>query len=172
MIATLLGWTKLPQWALELIVIAIVAGGVWYWQHERYEAGISAQVLADAKARDALIAATNAQTVALQTKATLAEQAYDKERQSNIDYQRDNPIEPVRLCIAAKGGGSHMPKTSVANPGNAATGAAAGNVLSVPSGDNSGGTGASGPDISGLLGLLAAKGDDVSGVLREFQHNE
>lgn len=172
MIATLLGWTKLPQWALELIVIAIVAGGVWYWQHERFEAGISAQVLADAKARDALIAATNKQTADLQAKATMAEQAYDKEHQSNIEYQRDNPIEPVRLCIATQSGGSHLPKGSSANVGNAKTGTAAGDVLAVPQGNNRSRSGASGPDISGMLNLLAAKADDVSGVLREFQRHE
>lgn len=170
MIATLLGWTKFPQWALELIVLAAVAGGIWYVLHERYEAGISAQVAKDTADSDALKAKTAKETAALQTKATTAKDAYDKEHQDNVDYRHDHPdAQPVRLCLSPTPLSSIVSSIAAAHAGDANSGAAKTNVPAVPDGNSSGGSGAAGPDISTLLGLLAVKADNVSATLREFQ---
>jgi hypothetical protein len=169
MIAAILGWTKLPQWALELIVVAAVAGGIWYWQHHLVQEGINTQRAADAIATRQLEAATAQKTADLQAQATAAKEAYEKEHFDNLNYRDSHPLQPVRLCIATSHSGSVMPQTGVAHSGNASSGTAAANVPAVPDGNSGGGAGAAGPDISELLGLLAAKADNVSAVLREYQ---
>jgi hypothetical protein len=163
----LLSWTKLPQWALELILVAAVAGGVWYWQHHLIAEGIAEQKATDAIERRNLEADTAKLTAELQAKATTAEQAYDKEHAANLELK---PIGSVRLCVATNNSGKILPKTGGTNPGNDSARAATPNVSEVPSGNNSGGPGAAGPDISGMLKIFAARADDVSAVLREFQN--
>lgn len=169
MIATLLGWTKLPQWALELIVIAIVAGGIWYWQHSLIEKGVIEQRIADAAASNKLNADTAKQTANLQARATLAEQAYDKERQDHQVYLDSHPLQPVRLCISTAVGRALVSAASAPHSGNEGTGAAAPTLHDLPSGNSSGGASAAGPDISPMLELLAGAADKVSAELREFQ---
>ena len=169
MIAALLGWTKLPQWALELIIVAVVAGGVWYWQHHLIDEGVKKQQTADAVALQKLKTENDQKSAELQAKATMAEQAYDKEHTDSLEYQRTHPIGAVRLCLVANNGHSAVPQGKAQDPGNAGTGAGTADVPKVPSGDSSGGAGEAGPDISKLLGLLAVKADTVSSTLREYQ---
>lgn len=168
MITELLGWTKLPQWALELLVIAAVAGGIFYWQHHLIEKGINEQKAADAAASKKIEEDTAKQTAELKARATTAEQAYDKEHADNQNYRDSHPIGPVRLC-ANNASRPIVPAGGSVNPRNEGTGSATANVPEVPGRDNRSGAAEAGPDISGLLGLLAAKADDVSGRLREFQ---
>lgn len=165
----LLSWTKLPQWALELIFVLIVAFGVWYALHARYEAGIRAQQVADAIERTKLESETAEKTAALRVAANEAQLAYEKEHQANLDYRQLNPTGPVRLCIASTASGGVMPETRAAHPGNAAPGASAPNVHPMPPGNIVPGAGPAGPDISELLGFLSSRADDVSAVLREYQ---
>jgi hypothetical protein len=167
MIAALLGWTKLPQWALELIIIAIVAGGVWYWQHERFEAGIAAQVAKDTAQTNKIKLETAAETADLKARATTAEQAYDKEQTDNANY-RSQHSQSVRLC-AQPTVRPIVPATGGINSGNATTGSSSADVSKMSDGNSGSGAGQAGPDIGSLLGLLAAKADNVSGVLREYQ---
>jgi hypothetical protein len=169
MIATLLGWTKLPQWVLELIVIAAVAGGIWYWQHHLIGEGVTKQRTADAIATQKLQEDTDKQTAELQARATTAEQAYDRERADHQTYIDSHPPQPVRLCIATPVGSALVSQASTAHSGNESTGAAPANLHDLPSGNSSGGASAAGPDISGLLGLLADRADQISAQLREFQ---
>ena len=170
MITALLGWTKFPQWLLELIAIAAVAGGIWYWQHARFEQGIATQQAADAAQRQQLEADTIKKTAELQTKATLAEQAYDKERNDNAAYIGGHPIQPVRLCIAADNSRPIVPAAGASHSGNESPRSGAAAIQPLPSGDSGGGSRAAAPDIGNLLELLAARADDVSASLREFQN--
>jgi hypothetical protein len=158
MIATILGWTKLPQWVLELIVILIVALGVFWVLHSRFEAGIAAQKQADS-------VAAAAQLQEAENRAHTAELSYAKEHQANLDFMRDHPIGDVRLCVTTV---AKLP-ASPSHAGNAKAGAPAADVQTVPGGDSGGGPRAAGPNIGDLLSLLADRADDVSGVLREYQ---
>lgn len=169
MITALLGWTKLPQWVLELIIVAAVAIGIWYWQHHLIAEGVAKQQAADTVASDKLKAKTARDTANLLAKATIAEQAYDKERADNQSYRDSHPLQPVRLCISTAVGRALVSAASQPHPGNEGAGAATSNLHDLPSGNSSGGASAAGPDISALLGLLASKGDSVSAELREFQ---
>jgi|GEM_PF-6293939 len=161
MIAVLLGWSKLPQWAMELIVIAIVAGGVWYWQHERFESGIQEQQLADASARQKLAEDTAKQTALLQIQANVASTAYENEHKANVDYQFSHPV--VGVCLTPSGR-SGVPKASSSKPGNVDSRPATANLPTVPGGDIK-----SNATVNDLLKNLAMRCDDVSAVLREYQ---
>lgn len=169
MIAALLAWTKLRPWAMDLIALVLVASIVWYWQHERYESGIRAQQTADDQAKIKLIDETNEKTAALKAQATTAEDAYDAEHQNSLDYQRDHPDEPVRLCLSAPVGRGGVSKAGGAHAGNVGAGAGPATVSKVHDGDSGSGQGAIGPDIAGMLEALAGTADDVGSRLREFQ---
>jgi hypothetical protein len=41
LIGKLLGFTGLPQWALELLAVGAIAGGIGYWHHSTLERGIA-----------------------------------------------------------------------------------------------------------------------------------
>lgn len=64
-IGSLLGWTKLPQWALELIIMGLLAGGLWYLHHRIYVEGVHAQQAADQKASAATLAKAHARDTAI-----------------------------------------------------------------------------------------------------------
>jgi hypothetical protein len=148
------------------ILIAVILGGLWY-HHKLITEGIAEQKAADDKASATLIEQATKQTADLQTRATMAEQAYDKEVANNA--ANSQPTQPVRLCLYSHVGGSSVPEASATKSGNASPGPAATNVQQLPSGNSSSGGGASGPDISGLLQLFANRADQVSAVLREYQ---
>jgi len=168
MIATLLGWTKLPQWALDLIVVALVAGGIWYWQHHLIDEGVKKQKATDAVESQKLLAEAKNETLELKAKATMAEQTHAKEIADLQKFHDDHPNGPVRLCLAAPGGKSVRPAGG-ANSGNEATGASTASVQPVPGGDTSSGAGTAGPDIEPMLTALGTAADKVSATLREFQ---
>ena len=167
MIAALLGWTKVPQWALELIVIAFVAFGVWYWQHSRFEAGIRQQQSSDAAALEREKIKAKLETAELEQRAEEAGKAYEQEHQDNVDYRRSNPIGVVRLCITPLG--IPMPNLGTAHARNASASSTAANIQPMPSRNTGGGSGIAGPDIGAMLELLAGKADEVGNTLREFK---
>lgn len=149
------------------LIIAIILGGLWL-HHSLIAQGVAKQRAADDAASAALIAHTAEQTAALQARAAMAEQAYDKEHNDNQNYRDSHPMESVRLCLSTP---SRIIVSQAGAPhtGNAGAGAPTADVPKVPTGDSGSGTGAAGPDISTLLGLLAVKADNVSAELREFQ---
>lgn len=169
MIAGLLGWTKLPQWAMELIVIAAIVAGLGALHHHILDQGIAEQVAKDKVATDKLNKETADQTAALKAKATTAETNYASEHADNVAYRNDHPDlkQPVRLC-GSDNSRAILSSISSANHGNENPGTAAANVPAVPGGD-SGIRGEEHPDISELLDLLALRADNVSATLREFQ---
>jgi hypothetical protein len=164
-----LALTPIKDWAYCGIIAAILIGGTWY-HHKLITEGVAEQKAADDAASAKIVADTVKQTAELQTKATMAEQAYDQEQSENAAYRSAHPIQPVRLCLGASHSGSGVvPQTGAAHPGDANPGAGAANVSSVPLANSGSGGGTNSPDISNLLGLLAERADQVSAVLREYQ---
>jgi hypothetical protein len=137
--------------------------------HKIVAEGVAEQKAADDKASAALVQQTAKQTAELQAKATMAEQAYDKELQSIANQPS---VGAVRLCVNSHNSGSGLPKAGTTNGGNAAPGAASGNVQPVSPGDSSGGAEDEGVDIGPLLSALAAAADREVAVTREFQARE
>jgi hypothetical protein len=173
MIALLLGWTKLPQWAMELVfsavLVAVVAGGIMYWHHEVLKEGIAEQVAADNKASQIVIEQAKAETAALQKKADTAESDHAKEI-ADLTAQLNSAVaQPVRLCLNAHPSGGGLPQAGAANPQHASASAPLSAVQQMPEGNTSGGVGVAGPDIGPMLRLLAFQADSVSAELREFQ---
>jgi hypothetical protein len=154
--------TKDWLWAGAVILLILVG---LHEHHKILAEGIAQQKAADDKATAVLVAASAKQTAELQTKATMAEQAYDKE----VNSLTSLPVPSVRLCVYPHVGGSVVPQAGTAQPGAQSAGAGAGNIQSVPSGDPSGGPGVAGPDIGGMLAALAAAADRESATVREFQ---
>lgn len=161
MIATLLGWTGLPQWALEFIALGLVGGSVWLWHHETYESGVAAEV-----AKVQVQAAKDKAT--LTAKANTAEHSHDTELATLVAYRDSHPEQPVRLCLSSAARVQTPPSQPVRGAGVAPADA----VQSVSAGDSSGGTGTAGPDISGLLEALAARADEVTAQARELQERQ
>ena len=135
--------------SIALVAILLGAYGV-YTFHER--------AVGKAEELSTLQKSSAKLTADLQARATMAEQAYDKEHAANAAIP---PVQPVRLCLNTNR--SATPGAKV--PGNAATSANAGPVQPVPAGNTS----SAGPDIGPMLQALAASADQVSATLREFQ---
>lgn len=159
MIAALLGWTKLPQWAIEAIALALVAGSIWLWHHETYESGVRAEV--------AKIEIFNAKvTAALTTKAAVAEHSHDDELTALRAYRGTHPELSVRLCQPTPG-----VQASPTRPVSGADPSAPGIVQQVSAGDNRVRT-EPGADIGGLLEALAARADQITAQARELQSRD
>lgn len=163
LITKLLEWAKVPQWVLALGFALLLIGGIWYWHHATYKAGIAAQVAEDkASALDATIIA-NRETDRQRTRADKAESTNAQERKELADYQRNHPVS-IRVCVAP-GAAGHLPTT--AGSPQTATGSPAAGLQPVPAGDSG-----AGADLGPMLDALAASADAVSGDLREYQSRE
>lgn len=147
-----------------LLIIALIIFGI-HLHHKILAEGIAEQQAADAKQTATLVAQTAKQTAELQAKATMAEQAYDKEHQAILDQP---PLPAVRLCGNSHPRGAIVSTAGATQQGAAAAGAASGDFQQVSSG-NSGVGDEQNPDISDLLNLLAQRADDYSAQLREYQ---
>ena len=146
-----------------LIVLLIVLG--IHEHHKILAEGIAEQKAADDKATAVLVAASAKQTAELQAKATMAEQAYDKE----VNSLTSLPVPSVRLCIYPHAGSGVVSQAGALKSGAQSAGAPTGNIQSVPSGNPGSGSGAAGPDIGAMLSALSAAADRESAVVREFQ---
>src|SRR5580658_900 len=91
------------DWIYLGVIAAIFAGGI-YIHHKLITEGIAEQRAADDKASATLVADTAKQTAALQVKASMAEQAFNKEHDDNQTFRDSHPLQPVRLCRASNGG--------------------------------------------------------------------
>lgn len=147
------------------LLVAFIAFGV-YERHHLIAEGQQHELAALKTSSEQLQKQTAAQTATLQAKATMAEQAYEKEVLANSNRP---PVQSVRLCIAPAHSGGVVSAGGAQVAGNAGASAAAGSVRPVPPGDPSGGAGNAGPDIGKLLQALADSADKVSAALREFQ---
>lgn len=164
----LLALIPTKDWLYGGLIVLLIVFGI-HEHHKILAEGIAEQKAADDKATAVLVANTTKQTAELQAKATMAEQAYDKEHQAILNQP---PVQSVRLCLNAHPSNSVVPKTGGQVDGNQGIGATPVGVQQVPAGNSSGGSGAVGPDIAGLLNLLGARADEVSAELREDQSRE
>jgi hypothetical protein len=169
MIAALLGWTKLPQWALELLAIAAVAGGIWFWQHHLIGEGIAQQKAADDAATAVLMRDAADETAKLRIQALTAEQAHDKETADLKAAIDAHPNQPVRLCLNSNARGQGVSASGTAIPGATSAGPSTAGLQPLPDGDPASGPGRAGPDIEPMLTALGAAADKISAELREFQ---
>jgi hypothetical protein len=160
----LLALIPTKDWLYGGLIIFLIIFGI-HEHHKILAEGIAEQKAADDKATAVLIAASAKQTAELQAKATMAEQAYDKE----VNSLSSIPVPSVRLCVYPHISGSVVSQAGTAQSGTQSTGSAAGLVQPVPSGDSSGGVGTAGPDIGAMLSALAVAADRDSAALREFQ---
>lgn len=168
----LFGFTGLPPWAIELIVVALVAGGVWlYHEHvtsKLIDAGRSAQRLDDAKALDKLKTETAKQQADLQKRADVAEDQYKHEKSDLETYQLQHPIiSAVQLCQQppAHRRSGDLQAASAGNAG-VASGATNGKVLQPVYPSDSPGA----ADRLRLLDGLGGLCDSLSARIRESQH--
>ena len=161
-IAKLFGWTGLPQWAIELIAILLIAGGVVLSYHYTYHKGVVA-------GKDAEIAAVKAASdkdhAIQQANITKAEQTHETDQLELDAYRATHPDQPVRLCL-----NSTLPARTVAGkPSSPSAWPGAHDVQPMPAGDPSGGAERAGPDIFGMLDALAARADQVNSDRTELQ---
>ena len=166
--SALLALIPTKDWVYGILIIGLILLGL----HEKTKfiaEGIAEQKAADDKATAVLVATTAKQTADLQARATMAEQAYDKEHQAILDQPS---LPAVRLCGNPHPRSTIVSATGATQQGNAVPGASSGAVQQVPSGNSSGGAGDAGPDIGNLLSLLAQRADETSAELREFQARE
>jgi hypothetical protein len=164
-VPALLALIPTKDWLYGGLIILLIVFGI-HEHHKILAEGIAQQKAADDKATAALVQQTAKQTAELQAKATMAEQAYDKEVKSIADQPS---VGAVRLCGNSHVSSAVVPKTGAAAAGAKSTGAAAGNIQPVSAGNTSGGTGDEGVDIGPLLSALAAAADREVAVDREFQ---
>jgi hypothetical protein len=152
------------DWLYGGIIVALLLFGIHERNHLMAE-GEAHEAAALKTSSDKLQEQTAAQTADLQAKATLAEQAYDKERNIIANL----PSAPaVRLCSGPAVRGSVVSQAGAQKPGDADTGTTAAGIQSMPSGNSS----AAGPDLGPMLRAFSARADQVSATLREYQNRE
>ena len=152
------------DWLYGGAIVLLLLVGLHY--HNKLLAeGIAEQKAADTQAAVILEKQTADKTAELQARATMAEQAYDKE----VNSLSSVPVPVVRLCVYPHSGGSVVSQAGSAQPGAQSASAAAGNIQPMPSGNSGSGSGAAGRDIGPLLGALARAADRSDAALREYQ---
>jgi hypothetical protein len=145
-----------------LCALIIAIGGAWLLGSEH---GSAAVRLEDAKALAVATAKAEAKTAALNLQLQDAIDEKAKSDAALAAYAAANPLEPVRLCLAPR---STVPGSQAVASHADSTASAPGDVQQVPSGDSGIRAGA-GPDISGLLSVLADKADQLSDQTRGLQ---
>ena len=143
-------------WLIKLVAAALLAAGVafgiWLYGHHRYQAGIAAQRAAESRSLAVYTKARDAQLAS-------AEASYHAE----TDHLRLHPISlpVVRLCL-------NLPSSTSSGQsagGPATASAAPAGVLHLPAGNHPVRR-VQNPDISRMLGALAARADDTAAQLR------
>jgi hypothetical protein len=167
-ILKLLGWSGLPSWALELLVMGALAGGILYWDHLKIQEGVTRQRTEDNVALQKLRQDAAKQSQVLLERAQKAEGQYAQEHQDSADYRATHPLLGAeQLCNNPHGGSPHLSAVPTLHPGDAASPAAA------PVGPAVSGPDPQRPDDRlQLLSALGALCDDQSAVIREFQQRK
>ena len=147
LIALALRWTGLPQWALELIVIGLLLGGIWYWGFHTEHTIVQTRIVK--------------QQVEVEKRVIETDHSHDQELADLRAYRAGHPEQPVQLCQSTS-----VPIAPPRQPSAAPT-----DVQPVPGPDPSIRP-ESGPDIGELLGLLALRADQVAADLRRRQQLE
>lgn len=147
LIAAGLKWTGLPQWALELIVIGILLGAVWYWGFHTEHTIVQTRIVK--------------QQVEVEKRVIETDHSHDQELDDLRAYRDAHPVKSIRLCQS-----SGVPIAAPRQPS-----AASGDVFPLPARDT-GIRAGEGPDLGGLLDLLALRADELSAGLRRRQELE
>lgn len=148
------------------IAAAMLISLSWYAIHahdEKIRLDERTKILAeDAQALQKAKDDAAAESKLLQAKADQAEHAHDQELTDLRAYQRDHPIS---LWVSNGKGHSVacVPRTAASNSIDASTSPSAESVLTMPERDPSE------RDIGPMLSALAARADEVSAQLREWQ---
>lgn len=157
----LLDFIHARKWLVELLVLAAIAGAVWWGCARLIDVGVQKErALWVAKLDQAKLAAARAEG-----RAQAADKAAEGERDALKDYVASNPLHGSLASLCRPKGG--LPGATAANPGHADPGATGSNVLPLPSGSFDGHSGE--PDQLNLLDLLAQRADLLSAQVREFQ---
>lgn len=165
MITTALDFISSRKWLVELIVLAIVAGAVWWLCEHLIAVGVQKQKDADAKAYAQLLIDKAKEEGRLQALADQASAKYETEHQDNLALRAAQPLHGG-LCVDK--GNRGVSEAGTAHPGDEGPRTASTSFLPVSAGDPTlGGRGYT--DIRHLLDLLAARADSVSAALREYQ---
>lgn len=147
LIAKVLGWTGIPQWLLEMLIIGLLLGGIWYWGFHTEHTIVKERIVK--------------QQVQVEKRVVETDHSHDQELADLRAYRASHTIQPVRLCKPA----------SMSTSSPRYTGAGSGDVQQVSAG-NSDLRPEPGPDISPLLEALAGRADGVSAGLRRRQQLE
>ena len=155
----LLALIPIKDWIYGGIISALLVFGV-YEKHHLITEGQQHELAALKLSSDKLQKQTAVETAQLQAKATMAEQVYEKE----VNSISNLPPVSVRVCSSpTTHSSSVVSKAGAVVAGNAAPGATSGDVLEVPPRDSGE------RDIGPMLSVLAARADEVSAELREYQ---
>jgi hypothetical protein len=168
MIASLVEFIGARKWLIELILLLIVAGLIWWFCEHLIAVGVQRQKDADDKAYAHLVIQNAKEEGRLKALADTANENYQQEHQALDTYRAAQPLHGG-LCLDK--GRRTVSSASGAHTGNEATVTGTAAVQSVLAGDPAS-VGRSDPDIRHLLDLLAGRGDEVSSTLREFQARE
>lgn len=136
---------KLPPWAVEIILGALLVLAIWL-------SGIFHE-----KAKERVRTIT--QQVQVEKRVVETDHSHDQELADLRAYRDAHPLTAIRLCHSQR-----LPE----RPAEGLPSAPTGDVQPVPAGDN-GLREQSGPDISELLDLLGKRADEVSAGLRRRQ---
>jgi hypothetical protein len=155
------------KWIVELILLAVIAGAIWWFCAHLVDVGVqkerAAWQAAAAKAHHEAELKLAHET----ERANIAEKARAIELEQLNDYVRDHPLHGSLDSLCRRSWDGTMPATPAANAGHAGAGAASGNVQPLPSGNNRGNEDE--PDQLGMLSALEVVADGVSAGLREYQ---
>jgi hypothetical protein len=164
-ISDALAFIHARKWLVELILLAVIVAGVYFFCQHLIGVGVQRQKDADARELVKLQHDADVEAARLRGVADAAEKARAKEHDELADYRRLHPLHGG-LCLNQ--GGRHLPTAGAADGGDEGTSATAGNLQPLPAGDpGSGGQGD--PDVRHLLDVFAGRADLLSAELREYQ---
>ncbi len=156
----LLDFIHARKWLVELILLALIAGAVWWFCAHLIGVGVQRERAAwEQKATEANIKAAKAQG-----RAEAAEAAGKREHDELETYIAAHPLHGslASLCRPSPG----VPAAAEGHPGDAAASAGSADVQSLSARDPRGGQD---PDQLGMLSALAARADLLSATVREYQ---
>jgi hypothetical protein len=155
------------KWLAELLLLALVVGGVWWFCQHLIDVGVQRERSAwQAKLVEAQRKA-DIETGRLQGRADAAEKAREQEQADLDEYRRTHALHGG-LCRARNVSGTAGAEAARAHGGDEGASTAAGDLQSVPAGDLRA-RGSGEPDVRHLFDVLAGKADLLSAPLREYQ---
>lgn len=161
MITGALEFIHARKWLVELILLAIVVAGVWWFCHHLVDVGVQRERAAwMLKVDEANLRAAEAKG-----RATAAEATGKREHDELTNYVASHPLHGTLASLCRKPSG--VSATTGAIGRDVGTGTGTADVQPVPAGDTGGDVNE--PDQLGMLGALARRADILSGSLREYQ---